>query len=170
MKKPRHNIFNQLHTELRSLLSDTSHAVGRTDFTQPAQVRRAFNKIDDTLRLFDIHTKTEEEHLFPLLNSFAPDIVMDFEQQHQEDKQLSIRVRHIMQSYCISREQNGVEEFGQRLLQAFESFAAFNLAHMKKDETVINEALWQHYADQDLVALEHAITGYLPPEQRETVY
>jgi len=170
MKPPRHNIFNQIHQELRSLLNDTTHSIGRTDFTQPAQVRRAFNKIDDTLRLFNVHSKTEEEQLFPLLNSFAPDIVMDFEQQHLEDHQLCGKLRHIMRSYCTAKDQKAEQEFGRGLQEAFNVFANFNLAHMKKDEAVINEALWQHYADQELISLEKALSEHLPTDQRQNIF
>jgi quinol monooxygenase YgiN len=170
MKKLRYNIFNHIHKELRMLLYDTAHAIEHTDFRNETAALQAFGRMDETLRLFDVYTHTEEEHLFPLLNAFAPDIVMDFEQQHQHTNKLSAALRQSIQSYNPAADNTTRQQSGARALKAFAEFTAFNLQHMNKDEAVINEALWQHYADQDLVALEKTMIDNVPPERPGKIY
>lgn len=167
MKTLRFNIFNQIHKGLRALLYDTALAIQHTEFLQAEQARHAFDKVEKTLWLFDSHAHTEDELLFPLLQTFAPDIVMDFEQQHQRDHELSESLRLIIHSYAFVADDTEKLQCGILLQQAFDEFTAFNLQHMNREETIINEALWQHYADQDIAAIEKTIVASLPPDKAE---
>jgi hypothetical protein len=167
MKTLRFNIFNKIHKGLRVLLYNTAISIQHTAFLQPDQAREAFDKVEKTLWMFDSHAHTEDELLFPLLQTFAPDIVMDFEQQHQRDHELAESLRLIIHSYAFATDAAAKLKCGVLLQQAFDEFTAFNLQHMNREETIINEALWQHYADQDIAAIEKTIVASLTPEQSE---
>jgi hypothetical protein len=167
MKTLRFNIFNQIHKGLRALLYNTAIAIQHTEFLQADRVKETFAKVEKTLWMFDSHAHTEDELLFPLLQTFAPDIVMDFEQQHQRDHELSESLRLIIQSYAAATDTADKLKCGILLQQAFDEFTAFNLQHMNQEETIINEALWQHYTDQDIAAIEKTIVASLPPEKSE---
>ena len=58
---------------------------------------------------------------------------------------------------------------GNELLQAFNSFLAFNVEHMKKEETIINGVLWQHYSDAQLLQKVQEIGASVPPEENMTL-
>jgi len=165
MKTLRYNAFNQIHKGLRALLYDTAIAIQHTDFLLPAQVHETFGKIEKTLWLFEGHAHTEDELLFPLLQSLSPDIVMDFEQQHQRDHELGESLRKLINAYNNAEDANARIHCGILLLQAFNEFTAFNLEHMNREETIINEALWQHYTDQDILAIEKTIVASIPAEK-----
>ena len=167
MKTLRFNLFNQIHKGLRALLYNTAISIQHTEFLQADQARETFDKVKKTLWVFNSHAHAEDELLFPLLQTFAPDIVMDFEQQHQRDHELSESLRLIVHSYSFATDSSAKLKCGILLQQAFDEFTAFNLHHMSREETIINEALWQHYADQDIAAIEKTIVASLPPEKSE---
>jgi hypothetical protein len=54
---------------------------------------------------------------------------------------------------------------GNELLQTFNSFLAFNVEHMKKEETIINAVLWKHYTDAQLLQKVQQISASMPIEE-----
>jgi hypothetical protein len=53
---------------------------------------------------------------------------------------------------------------GQQLLHAFNAFLAFNLHHMRQEEEVLNQVLWENHNDEQIRELEHQIVGSIPPD------
>src|SRR5689334_1455648 len=151
MNNLRFNPFNQIHKGLRALLYDTALVIQRTDFSNEDQVRVTFKKIEKVLWLFEGHANVEDSMVFPMLQAVAPDVVEDFEQQHETDHALSHDLQNIMVAYNFARTQTEMLQAGNKVLHAFNEFVAFNLQHMNKEETIINDLLWQHYTDRQLL-------------------
>ena len=169
MNNLRFNIFNQVHKALRAMLYDTAIAIQRTDFSREEQARKVFKKIETVLWLFDGHAETEDTMIFPLLKAIAPDVVDDFEQQHDADHALSHDLYNIIAAYNFARTETDMLHAGIKLLQAFNEFTAFNLQHMNKEETIINSLLWQHFTDIQLLELQKEIVSKVPPDKNEIV-
>lgn len=166
MQTLRFNPFNQVHKGLRALLYDTALLVQHTDFTNKEETGRTAARVRFVNELFAHHAHVEDNLVFPMIASHAPGIVADFESQHQTDHELSANLE-----ICLSRfgETNSPEQdvaVGNELLQSFNSFLAFNVEHMKKEETVVNAVLWKHYSDAQLIAKTQEISASLSMEEK----
>jgi hypothetical protein len=43
----------------------------------------------------------------------------------------------------------------------------FNLQHMAKEESVLNQALWKHYSDEEIIALNERLVKSIPPHEMQ---
>lgn len=165
MQTLRFNPFNQIHKGLRALLYDTAVLIQHTDFTKEAEIKKVKERVQLVNELFEAHANIEDNQIFPMITKFAPDVVEDFESQHKTDHELS---EGLQKCLALFTETNSVEQnlwAGNELLQAFNSFLAFNVEHMKQEETVINKVLWQHYPDAQLLEKVREIGSSLPPDE-----
>lgn len=164
MQTLRFNPFNQIHKGLRALLYDTALLMQHTDFTHEAERAEVIERVRLVNYLFHHHAHTEDNRIFPMIEPYAPQIQADFEAQHETDHQLSEDLEK-----CVVRftETNTPEQnllAAQQLAHAFHAFLAFNVEHMAKEETVINQVLWQYYTDAQLMAKVQEIGSSIPPE------
>ena len=165
MNTTRFNPFNQIHKGLRALLYDTALALQHTDFTNEETTRQTFIKVEKTLSMFDGHAEVEDSIVFPKLNAVSPDIIEALEQEHVTDHQLGKALRKKMLEYCQANEATVISNAGRSVFIAFNEFIAFNLSHMNKEETIVNEALWANYSDDELKGMVAAIAKELSPEK-----
>jgi len=165
MQTLRFNPFNQIHKGLRALLYDTAVLLQHTDFTKEEEIKKVTERVHFVNELFATHAHIEDHQVFPMITEFAPEIVADFESQHQTDHELS---EGLGKCLTLFTETNSPEQnlwAGNELLQAFNSFLAFNVEHMKKEETIINAVLWQHYSDAQLLQKVQQISASMPIEE-----
>jgi hypothetical protein len=167
MNTTRYNLFNQVHKGLRALLYETALAIQHTDFLQPQQAALTFKKIEKVLWMFEGHADIEDSVVFPQLVSVAPDVVKDFEEQHETDHRLGQDLGDIIASYGYAQTPADRQQCGINLLLAFNEFTAFNLQHMNKEETIIMGLFWQHFTDEGLFAMEREIVSRVPPDKQE---
>ena len=167
MQTVRFNPFGQIHKGLRALLYDTALQLQHTDFTVAEEIEAAVDRVSLVNTLFEHHADVEDSQLFPLIKDHAPQLVADFEAQHQKDHALSKDLERCLFLFTEtnSREQNLWA--GNELLQSFHAFLAFNVEHMKQEETLVNACLWRHFSDEELRIKVQAIGNSVPPEQNK---
>jgi hypothetical protein len=54
---------------------------------------------------------------------------------------------------------------GSAIAKSFVEFMIFNLEHMAKEEVLINEALWKHYTDEQIIELNQKLVASIPEEE-----
>ncbi|HZH37186.1 MAG TPA: hemerythrin domain-containing protein [Flavisolibacter sp.] len=165
MKSIRFNPFAQIHKGLRALLYDTALMLQHTNFTVEEETAAAVDRVKLVTTLFEHHAHVEDSQLFPLIEPYAPQIVDDFESQHQIDHELSHKLEACIARFTDSNTDAQNIWAGSELCHSFHSFLAFNVEHMKKEETIINECLWRYYSDEDLLRKVQEISGSVPPDQ-----
>lgn len=161
----RYNPFNQVHKGLRALLYDTALLIQHTDFTRWEQTEKVSERVHFVNEVFAAHAYHEDNHVFPMIAGYTPDVVADFESQHQVDHELSEGLCTCLGSFAETNPPEQNVWAGNELLQAFNSFLAFNVEHMKKEETMINAVLWQYYSDAELLQMTRKIVASIPIEQ-----
>jgi len=82
-----------------------------------------------------------------------PGWLKKFEKEHNEDITLGNRVKNLLNIYrnIYFTEERVVRDGA--INKAFVEFMVFNLEHMAKEEILLNQALWKHYTDEQLVEL-----------------
>lgn len=167
MQTLRFNPFGQVHKGLRALLYDTALLLQHTNFSVEEEIAEAVNRVKLVNTLFEHHAHVEDSNIFPLIKTYAPEIVDDFEAQHQVDHELSHGLEKCLRQFTETNTPEQNLWAGNELLQQFNSFLAFNVEHMKKEETIVNACLWRHFSDDALKAKVQEIAASIPPEQNK---
>lgn len=161
----RFNIFNQIHKALRALLYDAALYVQQTDFATAEEAITALEKIKAVVDIFDKHAAHEDHFILPAIQQYEPSLADSFEQEHAEDHQLAENLRIAIAGFETHETAAARLQAGHNILHLFIAFMAFNLDHMAKEETVLNERLWRYYSDRELLELNQQIVASIQPEE-----
>jgi len=165
MQELRFNPFGQIHKGLKALLYHTALTLQHTDFTNDEQNGQVISLLEEVVLLFKGHAHTEDTLVFPMLNDVAPELVTEFEKQHVRDHQLGEEMERAIEQLKAADSRVEKIEAGIQLQLAFTEFLAFNLSHMNGEETIINENLWAHYTDDELMAIPPKVVATVAPEK-----
>jgi len=163
----RYNVFLQIHKGLRAMMYETSIALQHTDFDTASNYPPALVKLTQTLEVFDAHAGHEDNFIFSLLHEHCADFVAEMEAEHVTDHALSHQLRALIADYKEATEPLAKHQLGAQICHAFNAFIAFNLTHLNKEETAVNEQLWKHYTDMDIITANRALVSSLKPEEAQ---
>lgn len=161
----RYNPFNLIHKALRAMLYDAALTLQKTYFANTEEAELALEKVENVLFMFENHAHHEDSMVLPAVEAYEPQLVEEFEKEHEEDLRLSNRMKNLLNIY---RNIHFTEErivCGSSIVKSFVEFMVFNLEHMAKEEVLINQALWKHYTDEQLMALSQKIAAAVPPQE-----
>jgi hypothetical protein len=159
----RYNIFNQVHKGLRTALYETAASLQQTDFLNPQDVARTFEKIEEVIDLFHHHAHTEDHIVLPVLLQYEPSVVLAFEDEHVKDHALAQRLKELMFVYNHSVEDETRIQTGRTLNIAFVEMVIYNLGHMAREEDIVNKLLWRYFTDIELKQLTQKIVSQVSP-------
>lgn len=158
----RTDLYGTVHKALRSKLFDLSVELARCDPATPAEVRLVVSAYRRTMGFLRDHNQHEEAVSQPLLAARAPEIVASAHSQHEAlDRALDDLDATVTE---LERAQ-GDERPGivRRLISLYDDFLAAYLAHMRHEETVVQQAFWLHCSDDELHALRARIQASMSP-------
>ena len=142
---------------------ETLTTVGRVDGSDAKDVSDARGATRDLLRFCRRHVAAEDTFVHPAIEARRPGVVARIAGEH---------VEHLASIASLER---AVEALA-RAPQAARAAAAFalyselarfvgeNFVHMHYEETMHNRALWDAYADEEILALENRIKAHHSPE------
>lgn len=161
----RFNMFTLIHKALRAMLYDTSLTIQQTSFNDPLEAETALEKIEDVLYIFEKHAHHEDHMVFPAIEDKEPGLADSFEKEHITDLRLSNRMKNLLNIYRNLMFADERIEAGSAITKAFIEFMIFNLEHMGKEEMLINQALWKHYTDAQLMEINDRLVATIPPDE-----
>ncbi|MBW0161296.1 MAG: hemerythrin domain-containing protein [Sediminibacterium sp. Gen4] len=161
----RYNPFHQIHQGLRAMLYHCSLQVQHTNFADEEQASTTIAQLKELIWLFDGHAHTEDTKVFSLLADKAPEVIADFEQQHDKDHMLAAHLQGCIEQYEAAVKSSDKVFAGRQIQFSLAEFTAFNLSHMNMEEVIIKELIWQHYTDEQLHELTMEIVSSLPPDK-----
>jgi hypothetical protein len=160
----RYNIFYQVHKGLRETLYSTASLLQQTDFVNEEEANSTFTQVDDVLSLFDKHANTEDHFIIPAIEKHAASVATLFEEEHVLDHELSNKLRSLLSIFRHTKALDEKDGIGSAIRYAFIEFMIFNLQHMAKEESKLNELLWEYYSDDELKNITQQILQYQAPE------
>jgi Hemerythrin HHE cation binding domain len=161
----RYNSFNLIHKGLRAMLYDAALTLQQTYFADTNEAAIALEKVEDVLFIFENHAHHEDSFVLPAIDAYEPQIVEQFEQEHEEDLRLSNRLKNLITIYRNIFLPEERVNCGSAISKSFVEFMVFNLEHMAKEEIIINQALWKHYTDEQILALNGKLLTSIPPAE-----
>jgi hypothetical protein len=159
----RHDLYGPVHKGLRLALCDLATRLARTDFADPAEKTEMLGALRRQLALGASHLHHEEAQIHVALEARAPGSTLTLQADHDEHR----RAFEALEAEIRAVEQADGEEArgrGHSLFLRFTQFVAADFAHMAEEEMVILPLLHRLFSDDELIAIEGAIVGALPPE------
>jgi len=165
----RFNSFLFVHKGLRAMLYDASLALQQTDFSMSAEAEKALTKVDNVLFVFDRHAHHEDSFVIPMIEKFEPELADSFEKEHVEDRRLGNNLKNLLAIFenALLPEEKTI--CGSAIIKSFTEFLVFNLQHMAKEEHLLNQALWKHYTDEQIMEMNNKLVASIPPAEMQTV-
>jgi hypothetical protein len=163
----RYNIFNQIHKALRALLYDTALYIQQTDFTDAAEREKVLEKIQVIVEMFDKHAHYEDNYILPANEKFDANVIVSFEQGTPGRYGAGATVKGVSENINQAVGAEDRMQAGLALHNAFIAFMVFNLNHMAKEERILNAALWKHFDDMQIIALNKTIVANISQKELE---
>ncbi|HEX5171175.1 MAG TPA: hemerythrin domain-containing protein [Cyclobacteriaceae bacterium] len=164
MHHNRYNPFNLIHKGLRHLMYDTALKIQTADFATINGAASVITQLEQLLSYFEEHAHHEDTFVLPPVEKYNPELVADFESQHEEDHRLGHEIRLALASWKIAEGTVARLSAGKKIFFLFNEFIAFNLYHMNKEEQLINEVLWRHYTDIEIQGITQQIVQSIKPQ------
>jgi Hemerythrin HHE cation binding domain len=160
----RYNSFNRVHKGLRAFLYDTALKLQQADLSDRESSQKVIEQLHTIIDLFEVHAHHEDHFFNEPLEKVNPTVATLFVNEHEEDHRLSTVLRNQLQEWNNAGTTETRSTVGLHLFYSFNEFMAFNLYHMNKEEITLNQALWNVYSDEQIVATEQALVQSVPPK------
>ena len=162
MTTQRYATYRPIHKTMRHVLFDTSHKVGLADFGDDADVSETLEAVDQMISMLHDHRDNEDKYVHPPAEARIPGITAAFVDDHNEDIRLSDEVQGIAGRV---RTASGAERaaLGIKLHERLNDYIGIYLGHLYREETTMQEALWDKFTNEELLAIDMEIVANVPP-------
>lgn len=162
MTAPRMNIYGFPHKGLRNALGQWQFNASKLDITSEKDVS-AFKELSDAVcLLLDLHQKAEDQVMLPVIEARIAGSTTHNADEHDR---LHAMVEQI-QSDAAALKAGSPSHQGDSIRVQIDAFIAHYLMHMAEEETQMNEVIWAHFDDSEIMTWQAAIMGKLSPEQK----
>ena len=169
MAEQRYVIYENIHNAIRHMMYSTAMALGSADFRDPNSTRESLDQLRGTIINLQEHAEHEETFVHPPLESRVPGITKSFDENHKDDERLFDRLRELGSQIEAGGDNDQRVILGNQLYGIFNTYIGDYLGHLDREEAELEQALWDHFTDQELADMDHKIMGSIPPE-RMTVW
>ncbi len=165
MVHQRHEIYRPTHKALRHMMFSTAHKLGIADFRDDAEARDAITSLERTINLLVIHAEHENNYIHPDLEKRAPGLIAPYETDHQNDEKVHAELRRLGQEANSASGDQKVA-LGIELYDRFNSYIGDYLGHLVREESELQQALWDNFTDEELDTMAGRLIANYPPDQR----
>jgi hypothetical protein len=165
MTEPKHSTYRATHKAMRHLLFSASHQVGVTDFADDGVTAETMETVDALIFVLWEHRTREDASIHPPLESRVPGVTARFAEDHEEDEALSAEIGQIVAQIRNARGDERVA-LGIRLDQRLNAYIGIYLGHLYREETELQQALWDNFTEEELLAMTRDLVATIPPDRR----
>lgn len=159
---PRSATYKNIHKGLRGMMMQALVQVGCMDPGDEAECHEALAAVEKLLHALERHAQLENVFLHGALRERAPQIVAPFDRAHGEHRRAIAALQDCVN--LVRRGGTGAQRCAYRLYLDLSGFVADNLQHMLEEESILTQALWDHFSDDEIHALEGRLAASVPPE------
>jgi len=161
----RYNIFNLIHKALRFKLYHTAVTLQQTHFADTDEAAIAFEQLNEVINAFEQHGHHEDRILMPVIVLFQPATIASFEKDHIDDRRMGEDLQHLQNMYHAAQNTNERLITGSAITRSFVDYMIFNLQHMQREETDLNQLLWENFTDEEILKINDQIVASIPPQE-----
>lgn len=142
----RQRVFDLPHRTLRSLLGKFSELAGKTDFSNPNEIKRLKDLGSDLLPMLESHMHFEEAGILTEMERKVPGSIDQDRKEHQEVEPIQAELFERLENFDGSQSDTETYQF----YLDFVNFQSIYLQHLHHEETVTEKLLWEHFTDEEL--------------------
>lgn len=159
----RHDPYGAVHKGIRAAHMRCLVAIGSTDPTDDAGIRRLFTELTDHLAMCNTHLEDENSVLHTALDARRPGASAHASEDH-DDHLRSFRELNGLIDRLASAPREQRPAIIAALYHRFGRFVADDLLHMEHEEHVLLPELQSAFSDTELRELEGRIVAAIAPE------
>lgn len=157
--------YRFIHKALRTLMMQTLHRCGTLDPADTAERAQLVDQVDELLAVLADHVAHENRFFHEPLRERAPALAAVFDGEHRHHLEAIDALRRDLRSLRQAEDDAAAQAY--TLYLALSRFVAENLVHMAEEETTLTRALWRHFGDAEILAMEGALVASLSPAENE---
>ncbi len=165
MAQQRYVIYQNIHKAIRHMMYSTAMSLGSADFRDQKSMRESLDQLRETITTLQEHAEHEETFVHPPLESRVPGITKSFEENHEDDERLFDRMRELGSQIEAAGDNDQRVILGNQLYGIFNTYIGDYLGHLDREEAELEQALWDHFTDQELADIDHKLMGSIPLER-----
>ena len=155
---PRVDLYAGIHKALRAFMTDTLLGLGRMDVEDDLDFAQGCQRVAQLLDVLQAHLEHENRFVHPAIEARAQGGSLAVADEHEGHERAILRlVRAVADLMACARADRAPRV--QALYHELALFVAHNFEHMHLEETAHNAALWQHYTDDELMAVHGALVS-----------
>jgi hypothetical protein len=111
------------------------------------------------------HAGLEDDHVFPDVRKFEPKMVDALLEEHREVVRRIAGLWKIADEVKALRDPENRIEVGDKLNRTANDLFAFYLTHLSNEESTLVPAMWKHFTDEQILAMQRQVIGSLTAER-----
>lgn len=163
MHDPRTHLYRSIHKAVRSLLGQLSALSCATDFSEPAELQRLKERVQQDFAMLAAHAHHEDEFVRPLLERHCPEVARKLGAAHEEQHMLMPALESAL--FEIEPGAGDAIERGAEFCVALSRYVADQFDHMADEEMLAMPALYAALDDTALIAVHDTLVASVPPEE-----
>ena len=179
----RIDFYGNYHKALRRALFEFSARTGLLDYDDDAALAKLLNEFERITRTLREHSIHEDEYMHPLLQKYAPDVLLTMDGQHSKlDPELAV-LESQLRAIADAKDRSAA---GMAFYAAINRYIGSYLQHLADEEDMANPILWERCPHDELAeavarfrasfALDQVATSFefmlpaLSPPERADLY
>jgi len=111
------------------------------------------------------HAGLEDDHVFPDVRKFEPEMIDTLSTVHREVVRKIADVWKVADEVkTLKNREEGLEK-GNELNRTTNDLFGFYLTHLNSEESTLVPAMWKHFTDEQILAMQRKVIASLTPEQ-----
>ena len=159
----RMEMYRPIHKAVRHILFSTASDLGRFDLGNDESTTQALMGLAQTIALLQEHATHENNFIHPALEAKAPGVIGPFARNHEDDESVYAELQHLAGQIGSAGADERVP-LRDELYARFSRFLGEYLGHLDREEQMLGPALWKHFTDEELMAMNSAIESSVSPE------
>lgn len=156
--------YRSIHKGLRVLMFSTLQRAGALDASLAQDRAQIVEEVERLLATCADHLAHENRFFHEPLRLRAPRAVLPFHEDHLEHRDaLDALGRLLLRLRDAPEAQAPVLAY--ELFLRLSVFIGENLEHMAEEESTLTQALWEHFSDEEILAMETALQATLAPHE-----
>jgi Xaa-Pro aminopeptidase len=161
---PRYAPYRYIHKGLRALMFSTLQRSGAMDASQAEDRAQIVDDVERLLATCADHLAHENQFFHDALRQRAPRAVLPFHEDHLEHLE-AISALGLLLQRLRDAPVALAPALAYELYLRLSVFIGENLAHMAEEESALTQALWAHFSDAEIAAMETALQATLAPHE-----
>jgi len=170
----RADFLTPIHKAIRSMIYELGKELQTTDFTDEHATDVMISRLKEDLAsassacvicLLHQHAGLEDDHVFPDVRKFEPKIVDTLLEEHGQVVRKIAGVWKVADEVKTLKNPEERIQTGDKLNRTANDLFAYYLTHLSNEESTLIPALWKHFTDEQILAMQRRVIGSLTAER-----